>query len=130
MIAIKPTRTMEFGEQDETFIKKLAKDIGCHYSMSNKTTYNLSRSDSNNKREMGVFAWVHKEDDEYFWVATRRAWMEEAKARVVACKEAIQIDCFPRDYDRNADSICLDTKDSYEGTIKALKLINQLVKSL
>ncbi len=39
MITKKPTRTMEFSEQDENFIKKLAGDIGCHMQ---KTAYVLT----------------------------------------------------------------------------------------
>lgn len=128
MIVKKPIRTIGFVEQDETFIKKLAQDIGCCYCKANEHTYKLNRSDSDDSSRISVFAWVHKEKDNHFWVTTRRVWVEEAKTRaIVACEEASQIACFPRDYDRHADSICLDTKDNYEGTVRALKLINQVI---
>ena len=125
MIAKKPGRTMEFGEQDEDFIKKLAGDIGCHYSKANERTYNLNKFKSDIQCEMGVFAWVHKEDEDYFWVATRKIWVEEAKAKALAGRNKSGINCFPRDTQHAEDSVCFDTKNDYLKTIKVLSLINK-----
>jgi len=125
MIAKQPRRTMEFGEQDEDFIKKLAGDIGCHYSKANERTYNLNKSKSDIQGEMGVFAWVHKEDSDYFWVATRKIWVEQAKAKALAGKKMSGINCFLRDIQHAGDSVFFDTKDDYQKTIRALNLINK-----
>ena len=97
MIAKRPRRTMGFDAQDEDFIKKLAGDIGCHYSKANERTYNLNEFKSGVQGEMGVFAWVHKEERDYFWVATRKIWVEQAKAKAVASKKMSGVNYFPRD---------------------------------
>ena len=78
MIARQSRRTVAFSEQDEDFIKKLAGDIGCYYSKANERTYNLNKYKSNIQGEMGIFAWVHKEEKDYYWVRTRKIWVEEA----------------------------------------------------
>ncbi len=125
MLVKKPRRTMEFGEQDEGFIKKLAGDIGCHYSKANERTYNLNKFKSDIHGEMGIFAWVHKEDRDYYWVATRKIWVEEAKAKAMAGRKASGINCFPRDTQHAEDSVCFDIKDDYQKTVRALSLINK-----
>jgi hypothetical protein len=124
MITKQPRRTMEFGEQDEDFIKKLAGDIGCHYSKANERTYNLNKFKSDVQGEMGVFAWVHKEDSGYFWVATRKIWVEQAKAKELG-KRISGINCFPRDNQHAEDSVCLDTKGDYQKTVRVLSMINK-----
>ena len=126
MIAKKPTRTIEFGEQDEDFIKQLAKDIGCHYCKANERTYNLTKFDSDIHSEMGVFAWVHKEDKDYFWIATRKIWVEEAKARALAGRKASRIASFPRDTQHAEDSVIFNTQDGYQKTVSALRLISKV----
>lgn len=125
MIAKQPRRTMEFGEQDEDFIKKIAVDIGCHYSKANDRTYCLNKFKSDIQGEMGVFAWVHKEDRDYFWVSTRKIWVVQAKAKALAGKKMLEINCFPRDIQRAEDSVCFDMKDDYQKTVRALSLINK-----
>jgi hypothetical protein len=125
MVAKQPRRTMEFGEQDEGFIKKLAGDIGCHYSKANERTYNLKKFKSDIQSKMGVFAWVHKGDRDYFWVATRKIWVEEAKAKALATRKMSGINCFPRDIQHAEDSVCFDTKEDYLKTVRALSLINK-----
>jgi hypothetical protein len=125
MISKRPRRTLEFGEQDEDFIKKLAVDVGCHYSKANERTYNLNKFKSDIQSEMGVFAWVHKEDRDNFWVATRKVWVEEAKAKVLAGRKKSGISCFPRDNQHAEDSVCFDIKDDYRKTVQALNLINK-----
>jgi hypothetical protein len=125
MLVKKPRRNMEFGEQDEDFIKKLAGDIGCHYSKANERTYNLNKFESDINSEMGVFAWVHKEDRDYFWVATRKVWVEEAKAKALAGKKASGMSYFPRDNQHAEDSVCFDIKDDYQKTVRVLSLINK-----
>jgi hypothetical protein len=122
----KPRRTMEFLEQDEDFIKKLARDIGCHYLKANERTYNLCKSDSNIPSETGVFAWIHKEEKEYFWVATRKIWVEEAKTKALAGGKKRGTNCFPRDNQHAEDSVCFDTRVDYDRTVEALSLINKL----
>lgn len=117
---------MTFGDQDENFIKKLAGDIGCHYSRANNRTYNLNKFKSDIKGKMGVFAWIHKEENEYFWVATRKLWVEEARAKALAGGKKRGINCFPRDIQHAEDSVCFDTKTNYDRTVKALSLINKL----
>jgi hypothetical protein len=102
-------KKMEFEKEDEDFIKQLAKDVGCYYSRANKRTYNLNKFDSEIQSEMGVFAWVHKESDDSFWVSTRKIWVEEARAKVLAGRKATRINCFSRDTQRAGDSISLDT---------------------
>jgi hypothetical protein len=125
MIAKQPRRTMGFGEQDEDFIKKLAGDIGCHYSKANERTYNLNKFNSDIQGEMGVFAWVHKEDRDYFWVATRKIWVEQAKAKVLSGRKMAGINCFPRDIQHAEDSVCLNIKDDYQKTVRVLSMINK-----
>jgi len=83
MIAKKPIRTLEFGEQDEDFIKQLARDIGCHYCKANERTYNLNKFASD----------IHR-----------------------------GITCFPRDTQHAEDSVCFDTQDGYQKTIRALRI--------
>ena len=132
MIAKRPRRTMGFDAQDEDFIKKLAGDIGCHYSKANERTYNLNEFKSGVQGEMGVFAWVHKEERDYFWVATRKIWVEQAKAKAVASKKMSGVNYFPRDNEHAEDSVCFDMKDDYDKAVRALILINkahQAVKS-
>ncbi|MFC1934738.1 hypothetical protein ACFLXZ_00280 [Chloroflexota bacterium] len=116
-------KKMRFVDEDEGFIKKLAKAIGCHYSKANERTYNLNRFDSNILREMGVFAWVHKEGNDCFWVSTRRIWVEGAKVKVLAGRKASGINCFPKDTQPSEDSVNLDTKDGYQKTVSVLKMI-------
>lgn len=125
MIDKQPRRTLEFGEQDEDFIKKIAGDVGCHYSKANERTYNLNKFKTDIQGEMGVFAWVHKEDRDYFWVATRKIWVEQAKAKALAGKDMSGINCFPRDIQPAEDSVCFDMKDDYQKTVRALSLINK-----
>ena len=117
---------MEFGEQDEDFIKKLARDIGCHYSKANERTYNLNKFKSDILGEMGIFAWVHKEDRDYFWVATRKIWVEEAKAKAQGGRKVSRTGCFPRDNQHAEDSVCFNMKDDYQKTVRALSLINKV----
>jgi hypothetical protein len=116
---------MAFGENDEDFIKKLAGDIGCHYSKANERTYNLNKFKSAIQSEMGVFAWVHKEDDDYFWVATRKIWVDQAKAKILAGRKKSGINCFPRDNQHAEDSVCFDTKDDYQKAVIVLSLIKK-----
>ena len=125
MIDRKPRKTIEFGEEDEEFVKKLAKDVGCHYSKANIRTYNLNKFASDVQGEMGVFAWVHKEDHDYFWVATRKVWVEEAKAQSMAKRNKPGINCFPRDTQHADDSVCFDARDDYLKTVRVLHLINK-----
>jgi len=124
---VKPqTKTIEFGEQDESFIKTLATAIGCYYFKANERTYNLNKFKSDVQSEMGVFAWVHKEDADCFWISTRKVWVEAAKAKVSAGRKTSVINCFPRDTQRAEDSVNLDTKDGYDNTVSVLKLIKKL----
>ncbi len=126
MPAKNKTKTIEFGEQDEGFIKQLAKEIGCHYFKANERTYNLNKFDSNVHREMGVFAWIHKEENDCFWISTRKTWVEEAKAKVLTGRKASGINCFPRDIHHAEDSVSFDTKDGYQKTVSVLKLIKKI----
>ena len=116
---------MEFLEQDEDFIKKLAKDVGCHYSKANERTYNLNKFDSNVQSEMGVFAWVHKEDGEHFWISTRKDWVEKAKAKALAGRKRSIVNCFPRDIHHAEDSVCFNTEVDYMKTVMVLSLISK-----
>jgi hypothetical protein len=120
----KPRRTMEFGVQDEDFIKKLAGDIGCYYFKANERTYNLNKFKSDIQGKMGVFAWVHKEDRDYFWISTRKSWVDQARVKALTGKKH-RLGCFPRDTQHAEDSVCFDTKDSYLKTVQALSLINK-----
>jgi len=126
MIVKAPTKKMEFGEHDEGFIKQLAQDIGCYYCKSNLRTYSLNRFKSKTQGEMGVFAWVHKEGDDYFWVSTRKIWIEAAKAKVLARRKSAKPSCFPRDNQHADDSVCLDAKDNYDKTVNSLKLVHKM----
>ena len=117
---------MGFVEEDEGFIKKLAKAIGCYYSKANERTYNLNRFASDIPSKMGVFAWVHKEGKECFWISTRKIWVEEARNKAMAGRKISGISCFPRDTQRTEDSVSLDTKDGYDNTVSVLKLINKM----
>jgi len=124
MPATNKPKTIEFTEQDEAFIKQLAKDIGCYYCKANERTYNLNRFDSDVRSGMGVFAWVHKEEADCYWISTRKIWVEEAKAKVLASGKASGINCFPRDTQHAEDSVIFDTKDGYKNTVSVLRLIN------
>ncbi|MGD1120183.1 MAG: hypothetical protein ABR886_11985 [Dehalococcoidales bacterium] len=125
MITKQPRRTIEFGEQDVDFIKKLAGDIGCNYSKANERTYNLNKFKSDIQGEKGVFAWVHKEDRDYYWVATRKVWVEQAKAKELANRKMSNKSDFPRDIQHAEDSVCFDMRDDYQKTVRALTLINK-----
>jgi hypothetical protein len=126
MIVKKPTRTMEFGEQDEDFIKKLAGDIGCHYSKANERTYNLKKHKSHVQSEMGIFAWVHKQEDDYFWVTTRKTWVEQARAKAISGRNKSKVNTFSRDTQHAEDSVCFDMKDDYQKTVRALIMVNKI----
>jgi hypothetical protein len=128
MINKKPRKTMEFLEQDEDFIKKFAGDIGCHYSKANERTFSLCKSGSSIPNEMGVFAWIHKEEKGYFWVATRKIWVEAARAKALAGRKKRGANCFPRDTQHAEDSVCFDIKVDYDKAVEALRLINKLHK--
>jgi hypothetical protein len=121
-----PTKKMEFGEQDETFVKQLAKDIGCHYRKANPRTYCLNKFKSDIQGEMGVFAWVHKEQEDYFWVATRKIWIEAARAKAVARSKMSKPSCLPRDIQHADDSVSFDTKDNYDKTVSSLKMVHKM----
>ncbi|MFC1901723.1 hypothetical protein ACFLX3_02195 [Chloroflexota bacterium] len=119
------TKTIEFVEQDEGFIKKLAEDIGCYYFKANEHTYNLKKFASNIHSKMGVFAWVHKEDSDCFWISTRKIWVEEARAKAMAGRKASGTNSFARDTQQAEDSVSFNVQDGYEKTVSALRLINK-----
>ena len=125
MIEKKPSRTIEFVEQDEGFIRQLARDVGCHYYKANERTYNLNKFDSDVHSESGVFAWIHKEANDCFWVATRKIWVEEAKAKVLAGRKKSGIHSFPRNNQHAEDSVCFYMKEDYLKNVRALSLINK-----
>ena len=119
-------RTIEFSEQDEGFIEQLARDIGCHYCKGNDRTYNLNKFDSAVHSEMGVFAWVHKEEADRFWISTRKIWVEEARAKALADRKTSGISCFPKNTEHAEDSVTFNTQNGYRKTVSALRLINEL----
>ena len=121
----KPRRTLEFSEHDETFVRKLAGDIGCHYSKANERTYSLHKAALDSASGMGVFAWVHKEEADYFWVATRKVWVEQARAKALTARKKSRPNYFPRDNQHADDSVSFNMKDDYENTVKVLSLVNQ-----
>jgi hypothetical protein len=125
MITKNRGKTIEFADQDESFIKKLAKDIGCYYFKANERTYNLNKFASDIHSKMGVFAWVHKEGSDCFWISTRKIWVEEAKAKALAGRKTSRTNCFPRDTQHAEDSVYFNIKDDYEKTVRALGLINK-----
>jgi hypothetical protein len=120
------TKTMGFTEEDEQFIKKLAQAIGCYYSKANERTYNLNRSDSDIQNKMGVFAWVHKDGADSFWISTRKVWVEEARGKLLSGRKSAGINCFSRDTQRAGDSINFNTKDDYQKTVTILTLVKKL----
>ena len=97
MVTKNRAKTIEFVDQDEGFIKKLTEDIGCHYFKANERTYNLNKFASDIHSKMGVFAWVHKEDSNCFWISTRKIWVEEAQAKAMAGRKASGINYFTRE---------------------------------
>jgi hypothetical protein len=121
-----PTKKVDFGEQDEDFIRQLAKDIGCYYCKANARTYSLNKFKSSIQGKMGAFAWVHKEGDDYFWVATRKIWIEAARAKAIASRKASKPSCLPRDIQHADDSVSFDTKDNYDKTVSSLKMIHKM----
>ncbi|MHB8105421.1 MAG: hypothetical protein ACYDG5_07790 [Dehalococcoidales bacterium] len=126
MITKRPTKKMEFDAQDESFIQQLAKDIGCHYCKANERTYSLNKFASAVHGEMGVFGWVHKEDTDYFWVATRKIWVEAARAKALSGRKKSTVSCFSRDTQHADDSVSYDTKNDYQKAVSSLKLINKM----
>jgi len=121
------SKKMEFLAEDEGFITRLAQAIGCHYSKANDRTYNLNRHESAVQGEMGVFAWVHKEGDDAFWISTRKVWVEETRIKALAGKTSMYMNCFPRYTQRSGDSINFDTKNNYQKTVGVLTLMNILL---
>jgi ABC-type sugar transport system substrate-binding protein len=77
---------------------------------------------------MGVFAWIHKEEKDYFWVATRKIWVEAARAKALAGRKKRGTNCFPKDIQHAEDSVCFDIKVDYDKAVEALKMINKLPK--
>ena len=126
MPAKNQTKTMEFTEEDEVFIKKLAKAIGCYYSKANERTYNLNRSDSDIQCKMGVFAWVHKDGVDSFWISTRKVWVEEAREKALSGRNSAGRNCFSRDTQRAGDSVNLNAKEGYQKTVSVLTLVKNL----
>ena len=126
MVTKNRAKTIEFVDQDEGFIKKLTEDIGCHYFKANERTYNLNKFASDIHSKMGVFAWVHKEDSNCFWISTRKIWVEEARAKAMAGRKASGTNCFTRDTQQAEDSVSFDTQDGYEKTVSALRLIKKV----
>ena len=125
MVTTKPRRTLNFSEQDEDFIRQLAGDIGCRYHKANDHTYSLHKAGSGSVDGMGVFAWVHKEEADYFWVATRKAWVEEAKATATTSRKKSRPNYFPKDTQHTEDSVCFNMKDDYLNNVRVLSLINK-----
>ena len=118
-----------FIDEDEGFIKQIAKAIGCYYSKANERTYNLNRFASDIPSKMGVFAWVHKEGNEYFWISTRKIWVEEARTNEMAGRNAPGTNCFTRDTQQADDSVVFTTQDDYEKTVSVLKLIKKCLSA-
>jgi hypothetical protein len=118
-----------FVNEDEDFIKKFAKAVGCYYFKANERTYNLNRFTSDIPSKMGVFAWVHKESNDYFWVSTRKIWVEEARAKAMAGRKAQGINCFTRDTQQADDSVSFNTQDDYDKTVSILKLIKKCISA-
>ena len=129
MLVNNQTRTIAFLEEDESFIKTLAKTIGCYYSRANERTYDLNRFDSDIQCKMGVFAWVHKSGDDSFWISTRKIWVEEARAKALAGRNTAGLNCFPRDTQHAGDSMNLDAKESYQKTVSVLTLVKDCVST-
>ena len=123
MTVNQPKRTIAFSDEDETFVKQLAGDIGCRYSRSNERTFILNKYESEVQSKKGVFAWVHKESNNDFWVSTRTTWMEQARLKVLSLRDKSGMNCFSRTIKHGEDSICLDTKDDYRKTVAVLSLI-------
>jgi hypothetical protein len=126
MVMKPPTKKMEFSEQDEIFIKQLAEDVGCYYSKANPRTYILNKTDSAVPGEMDVFAWVHKEESNYFWVSTRKIWIEAARAKDDADRKKTKPSCFPKDTQLANDSVSFDARGNYDQTVSSLKLVHQI----
>ena len=125
-----PTRKMEFVEQDENFVKQLAADIGCYYSKANARTYSLTKNPSSVQGETGAdlghqvaFAWVHKEDNNYFWVATRKVWIEAARIQDDAGRKNSAAPSFGRNTQHQDDSVSFDMRENYDKTVNSLKLV-------
>lgn len=121
-----PDKKLEFSESDEAFIKQLASDIGCYYSKANPRTFSLNRIKSTVQGEMGVFAWVHKEGDDYFWVSTRKIWIEAARAKANTGRRKTRPSVLPRDTRQADDSVSFDARYDYDRMVSSLKLICKL----
>jgi hypothetical protein len=114
----KQRKTVEFTDRDEDFIKQISKDIGCSYCKANKLTFNLSTFDTVIPGNTSIFAWVHKEETDYFWITTRKNWLDEARNKSRKTH-------FPMDI-RGGDCVYLDTRDNYNDTVRVLKLLNKI----
>jgi hypothetical protein len=128
-----PVRKMEFAEQDENFIKQLAADIGCGYSKSNTRTYSLTKNTPAAGGEINTdlptqvaFAWVHKEETNYFWVATRKAWIEAARVHDDAGRKKSAAPSFSRNTQHQDDSVSFDMRENYDKTVNSLKIVFQM----
>ena len=124
---------MEFVEQDEDFVKQLAADIGCYYNKANARTYSLTKNPASAEAETGAdlgrqvaFAWVHKEDNNYFWVATRKIWIEAARVQDDAGRKNSAAPCFGRNTQHQDDSVSFDMRGNYDKTVTSLKLVHKM----
>jgi hypothetical protein len=122
-----PTKKIEFGEKDESFVKQLAKDIGCHYLQTNPRTYCLNKFKSDVQCEKGVFAWVHKEEKDYFWVSTRKVWIEAARSNARTIRKPAAPSCLPRNNRHADDSVIFDTRSNYEQAVSSLKMVSKML---
>jgi hypothetical protein len=129
MPAKNPFKKIGFVDEDEGFIKKLAKAIGCYYSKANERTYNLNRFALDIPSKMGVFAWVHKEDNECFWITTRKTWVEEARAKAMTGRKKARTNCFTRDTQQADDSVRFSAQDDYERTVSVLKMVKKCLST-
>jgi hypothetical protein len=111
-------KTVEFADLDENFIRQISKDIGCSYNKANKLTFNLSTFDTVIPGNTNIFAWVHKDETNEFWITTRKNWLDEARNKSRKTH-------FPLDI-RGGDCVYFDTGDNYNDTVKVLKLLNKL----
>lgn len=110
-------KKIEFVEQDEAFIQKMSGDVGCYFRKANELTYILNTFKTEIPGKMGVFAWVHKEQDKTYWVSTRKLWLDEIKVKLTGIWR-------PRSAG-NVDCVYFDTKEGYQATVKILKLLNK-----
>jgi len=122
-----PKGNVKFDLNDVAFIEQLCRDAGCYHHKDNSGyVESLQNYDSNIRGEMGVFAYIHKNSDGYYWVATLKDRIDENDSAIY---ENVEVDwCYWPRLVRDVDGVwfTIDPSDEakYCEALKALKRLS------